>query len=399
MELKHCRSCGCKKLDSILDLGKQPWCNDFTKDGRSCKTYPLHMVQCRECELLQLNYTVPRETMFSHHKYLSGSSKPLLEHFDRIAEENAQQFDLDKTSLIVDIGGNDGSQLMSYQKLGYKNVVNVESATNIASISTENGVESINDFFNEESARGYFGKGEAGLINAAGVFFHLEELQSVIRGIKYLLSRDGVFIAQCMYAGSMVDQLNFDTIYHEHLCYYTLKTLEGLLSPHGLKVFDAYISPIHSGSLIVKICHRKSSFRESGRLFETREADKRYTPSEFRRFADIIRKNKGEVKKFLKNLKPASIYAYGAPAKGNTLLNYYGLNSSLIEKAVEVNELKVGCRTPGTNIPITQESKEDIPDYYFLLSHNLVEDILERNKDLRKEGLKFIVPFPEATVV
>jgi hypothetical protein len=398
MESKKCRSCGSDKLISVLDLEDQPWCNDLVTPETcdSVVTYPLHLVSCRECDLLQLDYTVPKEVMFENHGYLSGMTETLKKHFYEVAEENVTQFGLISSDLVVDIGGNDGTQLLQYQKLGIENVVNVESAENIARISSESDIVTINGFFDEDLAKGAFIEGSAKIVNAAGVFFHLEDLHSVIKGIKYILSDEGVFVVQCMYAGELVKKESFDMIYHEHLCYYTLSSLMNLLEPYGLFVFDAYHSPIHSGSLIVKICHGRR-YPKTKRYIETLEEDYSFTLASFLRVADKIRAKRSYLYSYLKELKEKgkTIYAYGAPAKGNTLLNYEGIDCTLVEKAVEINELKIGKMLPVSNIPIEKEDPRDYPDYYLLLSHNFEEEILRKNKDLIEKGVKFIVPFPE----
>jgi len=399
METKECRSCGSDSLISILDLGDQPWCNDLITARYSSdetKVYPLHLVSCRDCDLLQLDYTVPKEVMFTKHGYLSGMTQTLTDHFYEIAKENVEQFSVDSKDLVVDIGGNDGTQLFQYIKLGITNVANVESAKNIAEISSQRGIFTINRFFNEETVKKSFAEGAAKIINAAGVFFHLEELHSVIKGVKYLLADDGVFTVQCMYAGELVKNESFDMIYHEHLCYYTLKSLMSLLQPYGLNVFDAYHSPIHSGSLIVKVCHGKK-YPSTPRMMETLEMDSEFNLSSFLRFGDKMRKKRGQLKERLEKLKEKgkTVWAYGAPAKGNTLLCYEGIDSTLVDRAVEINELKIGKLLPVSNIPIHREDSSEYPDYYLLLSHNFEEEILERNKDLLEKGVKFIIPFPE----
>ena len=404
MESQKCRSCGKQDLISILDLGDQPWCNDLVteENKENVSLYPLHLVSCKKCSLLQLDFTVPKEVMFSKHGYLSGMTKTLQEHFLALALENKDQFNLGASDLVVDIGGNDGTQLLQYRKAGIPFVINVESASNIAKISNSNNISTINKFFNLEIAKKSFIEGSATLVNAAGVFFHLEELHSVIEGIKYILKDDGVFVVQCMYAGSLVDNLSFDMIYHEHLCYYTLQSLTNLLNSHGLKVFDAKHSSIHSGSLIVKACKESADYSPTESLFETKEKDENYTLSSFLRVADVVRKKRHDLKNLLQDLKDKGnkIYAYGAPAKGNTLLNYFGIDSTLIDKAVEINELKVGHLLPMSNIPIEKESEDDYPDYYLLLSHNFADEIIKKNKKLIEEnGVKFIIPFPEVSVI
>lgn len=404
--MHKCRNCGSSNMESVLDLGEQPWCNNFlTKEqlGKEEK-YPLHLVSCDTCSLLQLNFTVPKEVMFSDHQYLSGMTQTLKDHFLEVAKDTLNcLFPSGKKRLVVDIGGNDGTQLLQFLKAGLSQdeVTNIEPAKRVAQISEEAGVKTVNEFFNLDCALRNFEPNSASIINASGVFFHLEELHSVILGIKHLLDKKGIFVVQFMYAGAMVQGNNFDTIYHEHLCYYTLKSLENLLRPYGLRVFDAKYNEIHSGSIIAKICHDDAGYANTSSYFKIKEMDSFYTLERFKEFAALIESKKDDLRKFLKSLKKegASIYAYGAPAKGNTLLNYFDIDSSLIDKAVEINELKIGNFLPQSHIPIERESDEDIPDYYLLLSHNFAEEILKRNREKIKDGLKFIIPFPEITVI
>tara|TARA_R110000824_G_scaffold81566_1_gene205004 strand:- start:213 stop:1478 length:1266 start_codon:yes stop_codon:yes gene_type:complete len=415
-----CRSCKSEEQELILDLGEQPWCNDFLTKDRVGKeeVHPLRLFLCEECELLQIDQTVPKETMFGDHCYLSGTTSTLRNHFLSTAKENVEQFRLNRDDLVVDIGGNDGTQLLQYKEAGVSNVINIECAKRVSQISREAGINTLTEYFNRQCAEDKLGKGTVKLFNASGVFFHLEELHSVIEGIKYALASDGVLVVQFMYAGAMIDNKNFDTIYHEHLCYYTLRSLHNLLSPYGLEVFDAYYSPIHSGSIISKIGHsdtcRSHAWEKTERCKETEEKDKAYTKEKILEFAKEVESSRGELKEKLTELKyggvyvasdfelsqePKKIYAYGAPAKGNTLLNYFGIDYTLIDKAVEVNEMKIGYYLPGSHIPIVKEDPNDIPDYYLLLSHNFAEEIIERNKDLMKRGVKFIIPFPKATII
>lgn len=391
-----------KDYELILDLGKQPWGNGFIKEEEIGKEphYPLELIYCNESEMLQLSYFVPKEIMFKQHSYLSGTTKTLLNHFYELAKENLEQYNLDIDSdIILDIGGNDGSQLLEYKKLGFKNTINFESAYNICEISKNNGVNTINDFFNEDTCKKYLEKGSIKLINASGVFFHLEELDSVIKGINYSLSDDGIFVVQCMYAGAMVDNLNFDTIYHEHLCYYTLHSLRKLLSKYNLYLEDATFNEIHSGSIICKF--RKNQYPITNRTNELIERDKKYTLDSFREFGKKIKENRWKLKELLLSLKYQNkkIYAYGAPVKGNTLLNYMGITNEVIDKAVEINPYKIGTYTPGSYIPVTKETNDDLPDYYLMLSHNFEKELIEKNKHIIKNGVKFIIPFPKIKII
>ncbi len=388
----------------VLDLGEQPWGNNFLTEGEVGKEpfYPLKLVYCNQSELLQLSYFVPKEVMFLNHTYLSGMTKSLQSHFYNTAKENLEDLNLSFDDVVVDIGGNDGTQLLEYKKLGFNNVINIESASNICKLSEDSGITSHNMFFNEDNVKGVIDKGSVKLINASGVFFHLEELHSVIKGIDYILSDDGVFVVQFMYSGAMVENGNFDTIYHEHLCYYTINSICKLLSNYGLKIFDAQFVEIHSGTIIAKFCKEScDKYPVTERCLEQIERDKKYDLQSFLDLGEYIKGRRDNLRSFLKDLKDnnKTIYAYGAPVKGNTLLNYMRIDDTIIDKVVEVNPLKIGKYTPGTNIPVTEESLEDLPDYYLLLSHNFKDEILKKNKDLLDKGVKFIIPFPEIEVI
>ncbi|MAD57038.1 MAG: methyltransferase [Porticoccus sp.] len=406
MYIKNCRSCKSDDLVGVLDLGNHPWCGDFLKKEElgSENIYPLNLLQCKKCELLQLNYTVPKEVMFSNHSYLSSTTKTLKDFFSKLAKENKKQFNLSKDDIILDIGGNDGTQMLEYQKIGFNNVSNVESASNIANISKENGINTINEFFNYSTVINNFKQNSVKLINASGVFFHLEELHSVLKGIDYCLKEDGVLIIQFMYAGSMIDNKNFDTIYHEHLCLYTIKSLSYLLNQYDLEIFDAYLTDIHSGSIVAKVAKKNSDINIKTESYANSiKYDEKYNPNLIQKFAKEICDNRYNLKNFLNNLKAkrpdSKIYCFGAPAKGTTLLNYLDIDKSLIDKAVEVNELKIGLYLPKLHIPISKESDQDLPDYYLLLSHNFMSEILKKNLNNISKGLQFIIPFPEIKII
>ena len=393
-----CRSCASSDLNLILDLGEQPWCNDFlTKEqiGKENK-YALRLFRCENCELLQIDTTIPKETMFGDHCYLSGITSTLRDHFFEVAKENVEQFKLLPDDLVVDIGGNDGTQLLQYKKAGISNILNIECAKRISDISRKAGVKTLTEYFNKQCAKNHLGEGSVKLFNASGVFFHLEELHSVIEGIEYSLADNGVLIVQFMYAGAMIDNKNFDTIYHEHLCYYTIHSLQNLLSPYGLEIFDSYHSPIHSGSIISKIGHIGKR-EKTKRHEESLERDKSYTKEKILEFAKQVEASKDKLKATLQQLKSdgKTIYAYGAPAKGNTLLNYFKIGKDLIDQAVEVNELKIGTYLPGSHIPVVKEDPADLPDYYLLLSHNFEKAIIDKNKGIINKGVQFITPFAE----
>lgn len=404
MFIKKCRSCHETKLISVLDLGIQPWCNDFIKKkllGKE-KRYPLHLVYCKSCTMVQLNYTVPKETMFSNHTYLSSTTETLKNFFLKLAKENKRQFQLKQKDKILDIGGNDGIQMVQYKNIGLKNVINVESASNISKISKKNGIKTYNNFFNYEFVKDKIPKNSIKIVNASGVFFHLEELHSVLKAVKYILNNDGVLIIQFMYLGSIIDQGTFDSIYHEHLLLYTVNSLSKLLEQYNMEIFDCYHADIHSGSIISKVCLKDSiNNKKTSRYKKAYKKDLSYNLLKLKKFAKNSKKKSNSLKSLiLKLCKKNIIYCYGAPAKGNTLINYMNLNETHIKKVVEVNPLKIGRYTPKSNIQIIKENLNDLPDYYLLLSHNFAREILKKNKDLIfKKKVKFILPFPRIKII
>ena len=254
--ITNCRVCDSTALEPAIDLGFQPWCNNFLKKEEvgTESYYPLRVVYCHACATPQLDYTVPKEVMFGDHTYLSGVTKSLSEHFRAVAENvDARFFSGVKGKSVLDIGSNDGTQLKHFKALGYQ-VLGVESAKTPAQMANDAGIETLNEFFNLDLVRRLGRKFH--VINAAGVFFHLEELHAATEGIREALREDGIFVVQFLYLKRIVENLAFDQIYHEHLLYYNLQTIEVLLNRHGLAMFDAYLSPIHGGSIIGFVTHR-----------------------------------------------------------------------------------------------------------------------------------------------
>ena len=392
-----CRVCDSTSLELVLDLGMQPWCNHFLRreEVGTEPFYPLRLQYCHGCSTVQLDYTVPKEVMFGDHTYLSGVTKSLGDHFKQVAHSvDASFFEGVGTKSVLDIGSNDGTQLKHFQALGY-NVLGVESSKMTAAIAVENGVPTVNAFFNRDFARDLNRK--FNVINAAGVFFHLEELHSVTDGIRESLADDGVFVVQFLYMMRIVENCAFDQIYHEHLLYYNLRTIERLLNRHGLAMFDATLSPIHGGSIIGHVCHsgrRKPSARlETMRVAEdTAGSNSLQTYQEFaRRTARMKVKNLA----YLHCAKAAGkvVMGMGAPVKGNTMLNYFGVGPELMKCLVEKNKLRRGLFAPGNHLPVVMEDELPAPpDIYFVLAWNFKHEILRNNQELIKRGVEFYFP-------
>lgn len=392
-----CRVCSKSNLKQVIDLKDQPWGNHFlTKEELGLEPfYPLKVVFCNSCQTAQLDYTVKKEIMFSDHTYLSGITKSLYDHFYNTAKlVDATFFKDKKDKTILDIGSNDGTQLIAYKNLGYK-TLGIESSSRIALIANTKEIPTIHAFFNLESAKQINKKLD--VINASGVFFHLEELHEVTEGIKLLLDDNGVFVVQFLYMKSIMENCAFDQIYHEHLLYYNLQTINTLLNIHELELFDAYLSPIHGGSIIAYACH-KGHKEETTRLKQMRLEEDLSGCNKIEayiEFAERIIKLKEINLAYLDQCKKEgkTIYGMGAPVKGNTLLNYFGISTSIIDVLVEKNTLRKGLFSPGMHIPIVLENElSSPPDVYYVLAWNFKTEILKNNQTLIEKGIEFYFP-------
>lgn len=381
----------------MLDLGLQPWANDFLTKEQVGKEhlYPLHLVYCSSCGCVQLDFTVPKEVMFSDHTYVSGTTKTLANHFAETARYVRNTFFPHATSpSVLDIGSNDGTQLVQYKDLGF-DTVGVESCGRVAAMAEERGIHTVVDFFNEECARKLPKKFD--VINAAGVFFHLEELHSATRGIKHVLCEDGVFVIQFLYMKSIVENLAFDQIYHEHLLYYTLRTVERLLALHGLSPFDGYLAPIHGGSMILFVSHagRRPVSPRLSALYAEEDKAGANSLSWYQKFAQQVQRMKTDTLAYLsaKKKEGKRIFGMGAPVKGNTFLNFCGIGAQYLDCLVEKNPLRKGLYSPGTHLPIVlEEELTNPPDVYLVLAWNFKGEILKNNAALIARGVEFYFP-------
>jgi hypothetical protein len=399
-----CRCCGGHHVELVLDLGSQPHCNrlvprDLPREREP--RYPLRLGFCRDCTMVQIDHTIPKETMFSDYPYVSGTTKTLPAHFRATVERIAAAYGLGSADLVVDIGSNDGTWLKQYGDFGCR-VLGVEAAENVANLARNDGVLTWTRFFNEDCARAIIAEhGPAKIVTAAGVFFHLEELHSVVRGIEALLAPNGVFVAQAIYLGGMVENTAFDQIYHEHLCYYTLRSLSALLEQHGLEVFEANLVPIHGGSIEAHVARKGDrAIGDSVRRMRENEREKVFGEIEtYRRFAANVVALRERLIALLGEYRARGkhVWAYGAPAKGATLVNSFGIGPELIEKAVEANPMKVGYAMPGVRIPIELEG-HDRPDAYLVLAWNFIEEFLRKERAWLDAGGELIVPVPEVKI-
>ena len=396
-EIKDCRVCGSKNLEQVIDLGSQPWCNNFLKEEELGKEpfYPLRVLFCNECSTSQLDFTVKKEIMFGEHTYLSGVTKSLSKHFQEIANDINKKINVDVTTkTILDIGSNDGTQLKHFKNLGWR-VLGVESSERISKIAKENNIETLNQFFNLETMKQINEKFD--VINAAGVFFHLEELHSATEAVKLGLKKNGVFVVQFLYMKSIMENNAFDQIYHEHLLYYTIKTISNLLARYELEIFDAYLAPIHGGQMIAHVTHKGVKIK-SDRLKKIIQEEERSLCNNKKSYEDFykrIKRMKVENIDYLEEKKSKGnvIYGMGAPVKGNTMLNFFNIGTNYIDCLLEKNNLRENLYSPGKHIPILMESKDTlIADVYYVLAWNFKKEILKNNRNLLEAGKEFYFP-------
>ncbi|MBI3885517.1 MAG: class I SAM-dependent methyltransferase [Opitutae bacterium] len=392
-----CRVCDSPRLVPAIDLGVQPWANHFLTPAQVGHepVYPLRVVFCEECATAQLDYTVAKETMFSDHTYLSGMTKTLSDHFRGVADAVNRRFFADRPrKAMLDIGSNDGTQLRHYRELGF-DILGVEPARLPAQLANDAGLTTLRAFFNADTARTLDRKFE--VINASGVFFHLEELHSVTAGIRAALADDGVFVLQFLYMKRIAENDAFDQIYHEHLLYYNVATLERLLRRHGLALFDAEFSPIHGGSIIAYATHAAHAEPSAHlrAMLAAEERDGANTLAWYQAFAGRIARRKEESLAYLRarRAEGKTVFGLGAPVKGNTLLNTFGIGPGLISCLVEKNPHRRGLVAPGSHIPLLLEDELPAPpDVYFVLAWNFKKEILARHADLVARGVEFYFP-------
>jgi SAM-dependent methyltransferase len=401
MRQTECRVCGSKELEIVLDLGNQPWCNDYKRENEgSTEKYPLRACFCHSCTTFQIDENVSPEVMYGNHTYRSASNKSMHRHFDDIALTACKYFKSSE-GLVVDIGSNDGTLLQSYKKLNW-NVLGVEPSKNTAEAASASGIETICEYFcyeTSEAIRNKYANSRVDIISAANVLYHIENVHGVLAGVSNLLDKQGVFVIQATYLPRMIEANEFDIIYHEHLLYYRLETLDLLLKMHGLEVFECELSDVHGGSMIVFASHiGERLISENVRVLVQQERNGGFDNigiyQEFAaRVSEIITRLRELINRLVS--EGSIIYAYGAPAKGTVLINALGMSVKQIKLAVEVNEQKIGTFIPATDIPVVYEYELEIrePDYYLLLSWNFL-DVFMQSTEYMTGKRKFIVPFP-----
>lgn len=411
---KTCRSCGLQFLIPVLSLGELCVSNFVAKPGVADKrTYPLDVVLCDPsnggCGLLQLKHSVSPDKMYRNYWYFSGVNATMKDELAGIAKIAEEISEPKSGDIAVDIGANDGTLLRAYKKKVKK--VGFEPARNLIHYASNGTDKVFNDFFDYRVFNKEFGEKKAKIITAIAMFYDLDDPNAFVEDIRKLLDPEGIFIIQMSYLVSMLKQNAFDNICHEHLEYYSLSSLEPLLKRHGLEIFDVELNDVNGGSFRVYVRHKGSKIGEtrigrSDRLDYVRTSEDKWklnSNEPYRQFVDKVAMIKKELTDFIKSevKNGKKIYVYGASTKGNTLLQFFNLDTSLIQAAAERNPIKWGKKTIGTNIPIIseEEARHDRPDYFLILPWHFLSEFVEREKDYLKNGGKFIVPLPEFRII
>jgi SAM-dependent methyltransferase len=401
-----CRSCGYTALQEVLSLGNTPLANALLTDAQLTEpeeTYPLDLAFCSRCSLVQITETVPPEKLFREYVYFSSFSETMLRHAADLSSALIDLKNLGATSLVIEVASNDGYLLRFYKRAGVP-VLGVEPATNIARVAEESGIRTVCDFFDENLAARLSAEGQsADVIHAHNVLAHVPDLNGFVRGLRQLLKDDGVIVVEVPYVHEMITRCEFDTIYHEHLSYFSLTALNHLFTRNGLTIQDVEQLPIHGGTLRL-FAGKATEQNESVTQLLDNESRSGLDRLEFYiNFGNRVESLRDELVLLLRELKAQKnrIVAYGASAKGTTLLSYCGLGREVLDYVVDRSTVKQGRYTPRSHLKIYAPEKllEDMPEYVLLLTWNFAGEIYEQQAEYRKRGGRFIVPVPSVRVV
>lgn len=411
MFITKCRMCSGTNFHKFLNLSKTPPADQFIFAEQLTEpeeSYPLEVVVCESCSLVQLNYVVPPEILYcNNYPYESSTTKAGRSHWGEFAATTVRLLALKQKDLVVDVGSNVGVLLQMFRDNG-TSVLGVDPAANIAEIANKNGIETIAGFFSSETARCIVAtKGQASVITGTNVFAHIDDLHDFMQATDILLNQKGVLIIEAPYFLELLQNLEYDTIYHEHLSYLSLKPMKRFFERFGMEVFEVQRRDIHGGSFRVFVRRRGASERPvSGvvaELLAAEEYAKAYDHATLDKFARDVARNRDDLRHLLLDLKRSgkSIVGVSAPAKGMTLLNYCGIDADMLDFVAEKSKLKIGRYTPGGHIPVVSDEVllERQPDYALLLAWNFAEEIMNNLKQFSDRGGKFIIPIPNPKIV
>lgn len=404
-----CRLCNSPNLTAFLDLGFTPPADSFLRREQLKEPethYPLEVMVCDKCGFIQLGMVVSPEVLYRQdYPYESSITQSGRRHWGEFAKTVTQRVGLGPQDLVIDVGSNVGVLLSAFRDCGTR-ILGVDPASNIVRIAEKNGVETVNEFFNLDTARRIREeKGQATVITGTNVFAHVDDLRNFMAGIDLLLNERGVFIFEAPYFENLINKFEYDTIYHEHLSYLSLKPLLPFFADFGMEVFDVEQRDIHGGSFRVYVT-RKGRMPIAPIVAEMAKAEEEkglHKIESLRAFAKSVEQNRQDLIWMLRDLKHKGnrIAAVSAPAKGMTLLNYCRLGTETLDFVTEKSKLKIGRFTPGTHIPVVTDDDllKQMPQYALLLAWNFAEEIMNNLDEYRKRGGKFIIPIPQPRIV
>lgn len=405
----RCRFCNTSLKTSFVDLGVSPLANSYLKSEelhRMEPFFPLHAYVCESCFLVQLPQVQSPEELFSDYAYFSSYSESWLEHVKSYSEMMVKRFGFDAKSQVIEIASNDGYLLQYFKEKGIP-ALGVEPAKNVAKVALERGIPTITKFFGAQTAMELVSEGKlADLLIGNNVLAHVPDINDFVKGMKILLKHTGIITVEVPHLMRLIENNEFDTIYHEHFSFFSLLAVTKIFNSHGLKIFDVEELSTHGGSLRIFACHSDNKLKtvsERVKDITTREQVAGLNSLEhYLSFKEKVKEIKRNTLYFLIEAKRQgkSIAGYGAPAKGNTLLNYCGIGTDFIEFTVDRSPYKQGHYLPGSRIPICHPDKikESKPEYVFILPWNLKEEISDQMSFIREWGGKFVVAIPNIKV-
>ena len=408
-KINYCRICKGKNLKKVISLSPTPPANAFlTKNALKKKEqfFPLQVNFCLDCGQLQLTHVVSPELLFKNYVYVSSTSPVFVEHFEEYANDLIKRFKLNKDSLVVDIGSNDGILLKPLKKNGVR-VVGIDPAVSIAKKATKGGIKTFPNFLTVKIAKKIIkGYGPADVVCANNAFAHINDLDEIVDSVKILTKEDGVLVIEFPYLIDFIKKNYFDLIYHEHLSYLSIRCLNEIFKRFKMEIFDVKKVNSHGGSVRVYIKKTGSKYKVQLTVKNLLDNEKKLgldNVNTYLKFAKKIEENRHKLISLLKKLKQQgkTIVGYGAPAKGNTLLNYFNIGPKIFDYIVDDSRYKQGLYTPGTHILVVPFSKisETKPDYILILAWNFAQPLMKKLENFKKSGGRFIIPVPQAHIV
>jgi hypothetical protein len=404
----HCRICRTELPEPFLDFGKTPLANAFLRspgDFEREQFFPLAVAACSSCGLVQLDYVVPAEQLYRDYIYVSSTSEAVSAHAETLAQNLVEQYRWGPSSLLIEIASNDGTVLKAFSRRGVR-VLGIEPATNVAAVAEADGVETVNEFFTKDVARAVAKEhGQVAGLMGRHVLAHIDDLHDCFEGVDALLSPDGVFVVEMPYLGDLLEHVEFDTIYHEHLSYFPLAPIKQIAAMHGLRLVDAERIGLHGGSVILHL-RKGAAGAPTARLehmFEEEQRKAFTSQSALREFARLAEAHKHRFEAFVDELSGsgARLIGYGAAAKANTMLNYCPVAAKALGVILDRSPHKHGWFTPGTHIPVQPPEawREIGASHMLILAWNFQDEIVRQMRGFAEEGGQFVQVRPRPAVI